>query len=78
MSDDQAHLVASGVVSVFKSIWRDSWGPRMEYILYAAVAALLECENVTLLGLQRMLVDDGATRLAPGTVSAYRNVLYML
>jgi Type IV secretion-system coupling protein DNA-binding domain len=54
---DNRHLVASGVVSAFKSIWRDSWGPRLEYILYAAVAALLECENVSLLGLQRMLSD---------------------
>jgi hypothetical protein len=51
------HLVASGVVSAFKSIWRDSWGPRLEYILYAAVAALLDCQNVTLLGVQRILTD---------------------
>jgi hypothetical protein len=51
------HLVASGIVNVFKSIWSDFWGPRLEYILYAAVAALLECENVSLLGLQRMLFD---------------------
>ena len=51
------HLVASGIVSALKSIWRDSWGPRLEYILYAAVAALVECENVSLLGLQRMLSD---------------------
>ena len=51
------HLVASGVVAAFKSIWRDSWGPRLEYILYAAVAALLECQNVSLLGVQRMLYD---------------------
>jgi hypothetical protein len=29
----------------------------MEYILYAAIAALLECENVSLLGLQRMMSD---------------------
>ena len=29
----------------------------MEYILYAAVAALLDCENVSLLGVQRMLSD---------------------
>jgi hypothetical protein len=52
------HLVASGVVSAFKSIWSDSWGPRLEYILYAAVAALLECETASLLGLQRMLSDS--------------------
>jgi type IV secretory pathway TraG/TraD family ATPase VirD4 len=54
---DRQHLVASGIVSAFKSIWRDSWGPRLEYILYAAVAALLECQNESLLGLQRMLSD---------------------
>lgn len=55
---DSRPLVASSVVSVFKSIWRDSWGPRLEYILYNAVAALLDCDNVSLLGLQRILVDD--------------------
>jgi hypothetical protein len=54
---DERHLVASGIVSVFKSIWPDSWGPRLEYILYATVAALLDCENVSLLGVQRMLSD---------------------
>jgi len=55
---DERHLLASGVVAVFKSIWPDFWGPRLEYILYAAVAALLECENVSLLGVQRMLSDS--------------------
>lgn len=55
---DQRHLVSSGIVGAFKSIWRDSWGPRLEYLLYAAVAALSECQNVTLLGVQRMLVDS--------------------
>jgi hypothetical protein len=52
------HVVASGLVSAFKSIWRDSWGPRLEYILYACVAALLECPNTSILGIPRMLVDD--------------------
>jgi len=55
---DERHLIASGVVGVFKTIWPDFWGPRLEYILYAAAAALLDCENVTLLGVQRMLSDD--------------------
>jgi len=54
---DERHLVASGVVSVFRGIWHEFWGPRLEYILYAAVASLLECENVSLLGLQRILSD---------------------
>lgn len=55
---DDRHLVASGIISAFKGIWRDSWGPRLEYILYNAVAALLECQNTTLLGVSRMLTDD--------------------
>lgn len=55
---DDRHLVASGIVGAFKSIWRDSWGPRLEYILYNAVAALLDCRNATLLGVNRMLSDD--------------------
>jgi len=54
---DERPLVASSVVSAFKNIWRDSWGPRLEYLLYAACAALLECQNTSLLGIQRMLVD---------------------
>ena len=54
---DSRHLVASGVVGVFKTTWPNSWGPRMEYILYAVVAALLDCDNVSLLGIQRMLSD---------------------
>jgi hypothetical protein len=54
---DERHLVASGVVGVFKTIWPEFWGPRLEYILYAAAAALLDCENVTLLSVQRMLSD---------------------
>ena len=55
---EKRHLMASGLVSSFKSIWRDSWGPRMEYILYASAAALLDCENTSLLGMQKMLVDE--------------------
>lgn len=54
---DDRHLVASGIVSAFRGIWPDFWGPRMEYILYAAIAALLDCDNVSLLGVQRMLSD---------------------
>jgi hypothetical protein len=50
--------MAQGIVGVFKSVWRDSWGPRMERILYNAVVALLEYPDSTLLGVLRILVDD--------------------
>lgn len=52
------HLVASGIVGAFKGIFPDFFGPRMEYIFFAAVAALLDCDNVSLLGLQTMLTDE--------------------
>jgi hypothetical protein len=58
VAPDDRHLVASGIVGAFKGIWRDSWGPRLEYILYNAVSALLDCRNATLLGVNRMLTDD--------------------
>ena len=58
VAPDDRHLVASGIVGAFKSIWRDSWGPRLEYILYNAIAALLDCPNTTLLGVNRLLTED--------------------
>jgi TraM recognition site of TraD and TraG/Type IV secretion-system coupling protein DNA-binding domain len=54
---EKRHRIASGVVGAMKAIWKNSWGTRMEYILYAAVAALLDCQNTSILGVQRMLVD---------------------
>ena len=54
---DERHLVASGIVEAFKGIWRDSWGPRLEYILHNTLAALLDNEGVTILGVTRMLSD---------------------
>lgn len=55
---ERQHLIASGLVGCFKSIWRDSWGPRLEYLLFACVAALLDCPNTSLLGVPRMLTDS--------------------
>lgn len=51
------NLVSNGLVGVFKKIWADSWGPRLEYILINAILALLEYPGSTLLGVTRMLVD---------------------
>ena len=59
VSSSRRHLVTSGIVSALKGVWSDSWGPRLEYILNATIAALLECQNTTILGVQRMLVDAG-------------------
>ena len=66
--EGDAHLVASSVVSALKSIWRDSWGARLEYLLFATVAALCECQNVSLLGVGRMLSDASYRRWVVGQV----------
>ncbi len=50
-------LVASGLIGVFKKIWADSWGPRLEYVLRNAILALLDYPGSTLLGIMRLLVD---------------------
>jgi len=54
---EHRHLVASGLVGVFKKIWAETWGPRLEYLLRNAILALLEYPGSTLLGIMRMLVD---------------------
>jgi energy-coupling factor transporter ATP-binding protein EcfA2 len=51
------HLVASGLVSTFKKIWIDSWGPRMEYILRFTLLTLLCVPDATLLDIQPLLTD---------------------
>lgn len=57
VSAEHRHLIASGLVGVFKKIWADSWGPRLEYLLRNAILALLEYPSSTLLGVTRLLVD---------------------
>jgi len=51
------HLVAAGLMDVFKKIWPDVWSARMEYILGNSILALLEYPNSTLLGINRILSD---------------------
>lgn len=53
----QRHLVASGLMGVFKKMWPDVWSARMEYILHNAILALLEYPGSTLLGINRLLAD---------------------
>ncbi len=54
---DKRHLVVSGLISVFKKIWPDFWGPRMEHILRNAIFTLLEQPDSTLLDIPPILTD---------------------
>ena len=51
-------VVADGIVSAFRHVWPDSWGPRLDYILTNAVRALLDVPGATLLMLPRLLIHD--------------------
>lgn len=51
------HLICSGLIAVFKKLWAESWGPRLEYLLRNAILALIDTNGTTLLGIMRILVD---------------------
>ena len=53
----QRHLVASNITASFKNIFGDSWGPRLEWILYNSVLLLLD-NNASLTDIPRLLTDD--------------------
>jgi hypothetical protein len=53
------HLVASGIVSIFNKLYKDSWGPRLEYILRNVVLTLLEIPNATLADVLPLLSQEG-------------------
>lgn len=55
-------IVCSGLVGIFKKIYAESWGPRLEHILRNTILALLEYPNTTMLGITRMLADDDFRR----------------
>jgi len=57
VAPEYRHLIASGLMGVFKKIWPDVWSARMEYILHNSVLALLEYPGSTLLGINRLLAD---------------------
>ncbi len=57
VAPEHRHLIASGLMGVFKKIWPDVWSARMEYILHNSILALLEYPGSTLLGINRILAD---------------------
>lgn len=50
-------LVASGILDVFKKMWGDAWGVRMEHILRNAILALLDQPHASMPDILSMLVS---------------------
>ena len=57
VEDDFKGMVASGFVGIFKKIFGNSWGPRLEHILRNTVLALLDYPNSTMLDIPKMLTE---------------------
>lgn len=61
-------LAASGMLEVFRKIWTESWGPRMEHILRNALLALLDQPVATLADVLRLMDDLTFRRIAASHV----------
>jgi type IV secretory pathway TraG/TraD family ATPase VirD4 len=56
--EDRVALAASGMMEVFKKMWPDAWGVRMEHILRNVLIALLEQPHATMHDILRILSDQ--------------------
>jgi type IV secretory pathway TraG/TraD family ATPase VirD4 len=54
---DYHHLIVSNIISVFKKIWSEFWGPRLEHILRHSLFTLLEYPGSTLLDIPKLLTN---------------------
>lgn len=54
---DKRPLACSGLIQVFKHLWTDSWGPRLEHILRNCLLSLLDYPNATLADILKLLSD---------------------
>jgi len=61
-------VAASGMLEVFKKIWAESWGPRLEHILRNALLALLDQPQATLADILRLMDEPGFRRIAASRV----------
>ncbi len=58
IAPERRALAAAGIVSAFKHLWAESWGPRLEHFLFHGVAALIARQHATLIDLPRVYTDD--------------------
>ncbi|MGD1083043.1 MAG: type IV secretion system DNA-binding domain-containing protein [Candidatus Sulfotelmatobacter sp.] len=56
--EDRIALAASGLMEVFKKMWPEAWGVRMEHILRNVLMALLEQPDATLHDVLRIITDS--------------------
>ncbi|MCG3167153.1 MAG: hypothetical protein POELPBGB_02937 [Bacteroidia bacterium] len=52
-------LVASSIIEVFRKLWSDSWGVKLEHIFRFTLLALLDQPKATMADIPKMLMDKG-------------------
>lgn len=55
-------LVADSILAVFRTLYKDSWGPRLEDVLYSALLTLARTPGATLTMLPALLTDPATRR----------------
>lgn len=55
-------IVAGGLVSIFKKMFAESWGPRLEYILRNTILTLLLIPDTTMISIPLMLTHEAYRR----------------
>ncbi len=56
-NESQKELVASGIVAIFKKLYGNSWGPRLEYHLRNAIISVMEMPDATLMMVTEVLTN---------------------
>lgn len=62
VAGQRPEVVADGVLSVFRALYADSWGPRTQDILHASLLTLTRRENSSLVMLPLLLTNAGFRR----------------
>lgn len=57
VSYEKRSLVASGIMEVFKKLWADAWGVRLEHILRNCILALLDQPSASVADIPRILLE---------------------
>ncbi len=57
VSYEKRSLVASSIIEVFKKLWHDAWGVKLEHILRYAVLTLLDQPSATIDHIPKLLLD---------------------
>lgn len=57
VTSEKRSLVASGILEVFKKLWSDAWGVKLEHILRYSILTLLDQQQATIADIPKLLLD---------------------